>query len=150
MLPIVGDLIKGGMDLVDNVLDKLWMDKDEEERLEFSKFELEMLFKQKMLSLDHTEVMAMFNDLQSSRELFKEELKKAPWFVRLVNGFVRPYGGLSALTVFFYTVVYEHVGTFIGIELQPLNLSEWQYGILGGIVGFYFVFRQRSKEKGVG
>lgn len=135
--------------LVGGVLDKLWMDRGEKERLEFSKDELKATMLLTMAQLDLKQQESIYNDLASSRALAMKEMEKAPWATRLINGLVRPYGGLGAITVFFYTIVYSHLGQFVDVELKSLDLNEWQYGILGAIIGFYFVLRQRSKESNV-
>jgi len=144
-LPVIGDIAKGLFGTIDNVIDKIAGDKMNETDKEKLKAEVALEFGK----MDFTMWEKTIDDQIDARALAKIEAEKAPWVTRVFNGVIRPYGGFGALTVFFYTVIYKHLGQFLKIELAPIELVDWQWIILLSIIGFFFGLREVSKIKGV-
>ncbi len=144
-LPVIGEAVKGLFNTVDNIIDKIAGDKMNEADKEKLKADVRLEFGK----MDFAEFAKMIEDQVDARALARVEAERAPWLMRIFNGFVRPYGGICALTVFFYTVVYKHVGKFLKVELEELKLVDWQWIILLSIIGFFFGLRELSKKSGI-
>ncbi|NPB03710.1 MAG: hypothetical protein GXO39_04775 [Thermotogae bacterium] len=119
------------LNLVDTAVDKILPDATEKERL---KAQL------KLSLLEHAmqEKKLLFADLQSARELYKEELREqGVWSaVKSLRALVRPFIALSS------------VGFYIYAKLTGLPLDQWDYALLGGVFGFYFGVRTLEKVAG--
>jgi len=87
----------------------------------------------------------------SAREMFITEMQtqKQPFVVRLLNGLVRPLGGLGAIGVEFYAIVGENISSWFGIKYLPIVMTTEQHVFLLGISAFYFGSRSREIMKGV-
>ena len=89
-------------------------------------------------------------DLKSARELaiVQMQTQKASWFVRQMNGALRPFAGwysLICLTDKYWGQMLSQIFesfTWVPIETDPITKS-----IFAGILAFFFGFRQRAKEK---
>lgn len=148
-IPILGDIIQAVGNLAGKALDKIAGDKIDEATKEKLKAELRL----ELAKMDFSAYEKQIDDQVDARALAKVEAEKAPWLIRIFNGVVRPYGGFISLTVFFYTILYAHLGKFTqkywGITLDKLEFVDWQWIILLSIIGFFFGLRELSKSKGI-
>lgn len=87
----------------------------------------------------------------SAREMFMAEMQtqKMPFIIRMLNGLVRPIGGLGAIFVEFYAIVGANVSNWFGIAYLPIVMSVESHLFLGAIAAFYFGSRSREIIKGV-
>lgn len=91
-------------------------------------------------------------DLKSAREMAIAQMQTQPasWLVRNMNGALRPSAGWLALiciTNKTWGKVLEQM--LDGFLWNPIEFSATEQLCLTGILGFFFGFRQRAKEKGV-
>ena len=86
----------------------------------------------------------------SARLMFATEMKtqKQPWFIRFLNGLVRPFGGLGALTIEFYVIWGENIAEWFQYIHKPIHLDTSQHLILGTIIAFYFGSRLKETLTG--
>lgn len=86
----------------------------------------------------------------SARQMFATEMKtqKQPWFIRFLNGLVRPFGGLGALTTEFYVIWGENIAEWFSYVHKPIHLDTSQHLILGTIIAFYFGSRLKETLTG--
>ena len=86
----------------------------------------------------------------SARQMFATEMKtqKQPWFIRFLNGLVRPFGGLGALTTEFYVIWGENIAEWFQYTHKPIHLDTSQHLILGTIIAFYFGSRLKETLTG--
>jgi hypothetical protein len=87
----------------------------------------------------------------SAREMFMTEMQtqSQPWLIRVLNGLVRPLGGLGALFTEFYALWGENVSRWLGIEFTPINISVEAHLVLGSVIAFYFGSRLKETLSGV-
>ena len=87
----------------------------------------------------------------SARKMFMTEMQTQPqpWFIRMLNGLVRPIGGLGALFTEFYALWGENVSRWLGIEFTPIVINNAAHFVLGSIIAFYFGSRLRETLSGV-
>lgn len=87
----------------------------------------------------------------SARQMCMTESRtqKQPWIIRLLNGFVRPFGGIGALTTEFYALWGGNLGVWFGFEFIPIVITTPQHLILGSIIAFYFGSRLKETLSGV-
>jgi len=92
------------------------------------------------------------DDLKSAREMYMVQMQtqKASWLVRLLNGTLRPTAGWWALIC----VTDKWWGQVLSLLINdfawvPIVATAEDKIILGGILTFFFGFRQRAKEKRV-
>ena len=86
----------------------------------------------------------------SARQMFATEMKtqKQPWFIRFLNGLVRPFGGLGALATEFYVIWGENIAEWFSYIHKPITLDNSQHMILGVIIAFYFGSRLKETLTG--
>jgi len=86
----------------------------------------------------------------SARKLFMTELatQKQPWLIRLLNGLVRPLGGLGALLTEFYVIWGENLAEWFSHVHKPISLDTSQHLVLGTIIAFYFGSRLKETLTG--
>lgn len=86
-----------------------------------------------------------------AREMFMTELRtqKQPWLIKVMNGFVRPFGGIGALSTEFFVIWGQNMAKWIGFEFVPITLTLEQHLFLGAIVAFYFGTRTREVIRGM-
>lgn len=86
----------------------------------------------------------------SARQMFATEMRtqKQPWLIKLLNGFVRPYGGIGALTTEFYVIWGANLAEWIGFTHKPIYLTGHQHLVLAGIIAFYFGSRLKETLTG--
>jgi hypothetical protein len=86
----------------------------------------------------------------SARKMFMTELttQKQPWLIRLLNGLVRPLGGLGALTTEFYAIWGSNLGQWLGFKFIKVEISTEQHLVLGAIIAFYFGSRLKETLTG--
>lgn len=86
----------------------------------------------------------------SARKMAMEEMRtqKQPWIIRLLNGFIRPFGGLGSLATLFYSIWAENLSIWAEIEYRPVNISTEQHIMLGTIIAFYFGSRLKEVLNG--
>lgn len=90
------------------------------------------------------------NDLKSAREMAIVQMRtqKASWLVRQLNGALRPVAGWVSFICISNEVwgqaLMQAFPSFIWV---PIKFDPFTQGIFFGILGFFFGFRQRGKEK---
>ena len=86
----------------------------------------------------------------SARQMFATELKTQPQplLIKYLNGLVRPFGGLGALTTEFYVIWGENFAEWFQYVHKPITLDTSQHLILGAIIGFYFGSRLKETLTG--
>lgn len=90
--------------------------------------------------------------LDSARNMaiVQMQTQKASWFVRQLNGALRPAAGWWALVCLTDKVWAQVLSQLIdGFVWVPIELDPITKSILAGILTFFFGMRQRAKEKGV-
>lgn len=87
----------------------------------------------------------------SARKMFMTELQtqKQPWLIKLLNGLVRPFGGLGALFTEFYSLWGSNVAAWFDFEFKPIIIDTPTHLVLGSIIAFYFGSRLRETLSGV-
>lgn len=87
----------------------------------------------------------------SARQMFMTEMRtqKQPWLIRFLNGMVRPFGGLGALTTEFYAIWGENLSLWIGFQYRAVHITTNQHLVLSAIIAFYFGSRLREVIGGV-
>lgn len=88
---------------------------------------------------------------QDARKMFMVEMQtqKQPWIIKLLNGFVRPFGGLGALATEFFVIWGENLARWFGVGFDKITLGTEQHLVLGGIIAFYFGARLKETLSGV-
>jgi len=86
----------------------------------------------------------------SARQMFMTEMntQKQPWLIRVLNGLVRPFGGLGALLTEFYAIWGENLSAWIGFQYFPVHISIEQHLVLASIIAFYFGSRLKETLTG--
>lgn len=86
----------------------------------------------------------------SARKMFATELRtqKQPWLIKLLNGLVRPFGGLGALTTEFYAIWGANLAAWLGFTHLPVSITVEQHLVLGAIIAFYFGSRLKETLSG--
>lgn len=92
--------------------------------------------------------MAVYNDLAQSRAMHSKEMEKAPWLIRLLNGLVRPLGGLGALITLFWVVWAPYFG-YPAVVIPDFTWDNPFWVLVESIIAFYFVLRHKAKVQGV-
>uniref|UniRef100_A0A6M3KZ14 Holin n=1 Tax=viral metagenome TaxID=1070528 RepID=A0A6M3KZ14_9ZZZZ len=87
----------------------------------------------------------------SARQMFitAMQTQKQPYLIRVLNGVVRPLGGIGALITFFYTIWGENLAIWFEFVYRPIKLSIEDYLLLGSIIAFYFGSRLKETLTGV-
>lgn len=87
----------------------------------------------------------------SARQMFMTEMatQPQPWLIRLLNGVVRPVGGIGALLTEFYALWGSNVSIWLDIDFIPIAISTEQHLFLGSICAFYFGSRLKETLGGV-
>jgi len=126
-IPLLSDILE----LVDTAIDKIFPDANKKE-------ELKAQMKLAILQQAMEEKRLLFADLQNARELYKEELReKGVWsVVKSLRAMVRP------------SIAFMSVGFYVYAKLKSIPLTEWDYGLLMGVFGFYFGVRTFEKLAG--
>jgi len=91
------------------------------------------------------------NDAMSARmmDMAMSIHQQQPWLVRLLKGLVTPYGGIGALTIFFFNILAPNLAKWTGYPFSRTELTPGEELILGGIIAFFFGYRYYSKKAGV-
>ena len=91
------------------------------------------------------------NSTDSAREMFMTEMRtqKQPLVIRFLNGIVRPFGGIGALTTEFYSIWGGNLGTWFGFKYIEIEISVEQHLVLGAIIAFYFGSRLKETLTGI-
>lgn len=86
----------------------------------------------------------------SARKMFMSEMatQKQPWVIRLLNGSVRPFGGIGSLITEFYSMWAENISAWVNIEYRPIHITTEQHLVLGAIIAFYFGSRLKETLTG--
>ncbi len=126
-IPIISDVLQ----LVDTAVDKIFPDADKREEIK-SKLKLTLL--QQALE----EKRLVFQDLENARELYREELREqgVSTFVKNLRAFVRP------------VIAFSSIGFYIGAKVSGIQLTEFDYYLIGGVFAFYFGLRTLEKRMG--
>jgi hypothetical protein len=83
--------------------------------------------------------------------MFVAEMKtqKQPWLIRLLNGLVRPLGGLGALGIEFFNILAPNLSNWLDGEFIRVPLTTEEHLVLGAIIAFYFGSRLKETLTGV-
>jgi len=135
MTPFVGDLIESTVGkvvvgLVDKYLPKSM---GEAEKANFI---------QEAQRLSVATYKAETRDIQSARTMQTSILQDAPRWIKAASAIVIPYGGLMAITVFFFNIL----APYFGYIKVPLTTGE--AFTINGIIMFFFGYRLTQKLKG--
>lgn len=86
----------------------------------------------------------------SARQMFMTEMRtqKQPFVIRFLNGFVRPFGGIGALTTEFYAIWGANLAVWFGFTYIPVTITVPQHLVLGSIIAFYFGSRLKETLTG--
>lgn len=86
----------------------------------------------------------------SARQMFMTEMRtqKQPLVIRFLNGFVRPFGGIGALTTEFYSIWGANLGSWFDFPFIKIEISIEQHLVLAGIIAFYFGSRLKETLTG--
>ena len=86
----------------------------------------------------------------SARQMYMTAMQtqKQPWFIRFLNGLVRPFGGLGALTTEFYAIWGENFAEWFDFTHKAINITTPQHLVLGSIIAFYFGSRLKETLTG--
>ena len=87
----------------------------------------------------------------SAREMFMVEMatQPQPWLIRLLNGLVRPTGGLLAIFCESYSILGNNIEAWVGIKHIPIVISTESHIVLGTIIAFFFGSRLKETLSGV-
>lgn len=86
-----------------------------------------------------------------ARKMFMVEMQtqKQPWLIRMLNGFVRPFGGIGSLATEFYGVWGANIALWFGFPYRPIVITIEQHVVFGTIIAFYFGSRLKETLSGV-
>jgi len=86
----------------------------------------------------------------SARKMFMTEMQtqKQPWLIRVLNGFVRPFGGIGSLSTEFYAIWGQNLSAWFGFKYFPVMITKEQHFVLLLIIGFYFGSRLKETLTG--
>ncbi|MCK5385944.1 MAG: hypothetical protein KAJ39_02080 [Gammaproteobacteria bacterium] len=112
-------------------------------------------FTEKMSESDRMDkILKGFNisekSTDSARQMAMTEMRtqKQPWLIRFLNGLIRPFGGIGALTTEFYAMWAENLSVWFNFEYRPVTISIEQHIVLGTIIAFYFGSRLKETLTG--
>ena len=88
-------------------------------------------------------------DIQSARNMQTNLLIDAPKWIKGVSALIVPFGGAMAISVFFFNVLAANIAALTGIPFQRIEMTLEEGLTIDGIIGFFFVYRWRSKLAGV-
>ncbi len=127
-IPILSDLLE----LVDTAIDKIFPDASD-------RLEIKSKFKLALLEQALEEQKLIFQDVQSARELYKEELKERGVYkwVKSIRALVRP------------TIAYTSIAFYVYSKITGIELTGMDYSLIGGVFAFYFGLRHLEKRRGV-
>ena len=135
MTPLVGDLLEATVGkVVGGLVDKyLPKSMGEAEKANF-------IQEAKKLTVETYKLEA--KDIQSARDMHKAILMDAPKWIKAASAVVIPYGGLMAITVFFFNIL----APYFGFVKVPLTTHEAM--TVDVIITFFFGYRLTQKLKG--
>lgn len=138
-IPIISQVI----DLVDTAIDKIWPDASTKEQ---AKAQMQVALVQQAMQ----DRKLLFEDTEGARELFKAELEaqNVPSWVRGFQALARPFTMYITVLMYTYVKISPTVGSWMGVSIPTLTLSEWDYYLIGAI--FVFLFGARTIEKMAG
>ena len=87
---------------------------------------------------------------ESARQMAMTEMRtqKQPWIIRFLNGLVRPFGGLGALTTEFYAMWAENISVWFNFDYRSITIDTGQHVVLATIIAFYFGSRLKETLTG--
>ena len=88
-------------------------------------------------------------DIQSARNMQTNLLIDAPKWIKGASALIVPFGGAMAISVFFFNVLAANIAALTGIPFQRIEMTLEEGLTIDGIIGFFFVYRWRSKLAGV-
>ncbi|MBI5468575.1 MAG: hypothetical protein HY891_05515 [Deltaproteobacteria bacterium] len=88
-------------------------------------------------------------DIQSARNMQTSLLVDAPRWIKGVAALVVPFGGIMALSVFFFNILAPNIAILTGVPFRKIDMTLEEALTVDGIIGFFFVYRWRSKLAGV-
>ena len=82
----------------------------------------------------------------SARKMYMTAMQtqKQSWVIRFLNGLVRPFGGIGALTTEFYAIWGANLAVWFGFEYKVINITIEQHIVLATIIAFYFGSRLKE------
>jgi len=141
MLPLIGDIVR----LIGKGIDKVWADKDVEIKtkadLEKFKEQLKAQLSAKVIEIALEEKRLLFQDSQSAREVYIQELKarNVPKWARAIQVLGRQFALYSTVAMYIYSKVSFQFG------LPPIELNDMDYKLIGLV--FVSLFGLRTLEK---
>jgi hypothetical protein len=86
-----------------------------------------------------------------ARQMFMTELRtqKQPWIIRLMNGLVRPLGGLGALGIEFFNILAPNLAVWFDTPFTRITITTPEHVVLASIIAFYFGSRLKETLVGV-
>jgi hypothetical protein len=135
MTPLVGDLIESTVGKVVGGLVDKYLPKSMGEAEKAS-------FVQEAQRLSVATYKAETKDIQSARAMQMSVLQNAPRWIKAASAVVIPYGGIMAITVFFWNIL----APYFGYIKVPLTVHEAM--TIDGIIMFFFGYRLTQKLKG--
>jgi hypothetical protein len=117
---------------------------------------LDRWWPKKLSELERLQAIAKAMELSEAstdgaRQMFVAEMKtqKQPWLIRLLNGLVRPLGGLGALGIEFFNILAPNLSNWLDGEFIRVPLTTEEHLVLGAIIAFYFGSRLKETLTGV-
>ena len=86
----------------------------------------------------------------SARKMYMTAMQtqKQSWLIKFLNGLVRPFGGLGALTTEFYAIWGENFAEWFDFTHKTVTITTPQHLVLGSIIAFYFGSRLKETLSG--
>ncbi len=102
---------------------------------------------------------AEIEDMKSARDMQTNILKDAPHWVKALSAVVIPYGGIMALTVFFFNIMVPWITSVIHLlpwvsvpadfNIPRIVLTDRESYTIDGIIFFFFGYRLTQKLTGI-
>ena len=89
------------------------------------------------------------DDLKSARDTQVNILKDAPHWVKALAAVVIPYGGLLALSVFFFNIMAPWIAGITHCDIPRVALTDHEAYTIDGIIVFFFGYRLTQKLTGI-
>lgn len=141
----VESVVKGIGSGIGNVMDRFWPKKlSEAEKWEKAK---------DMMAFETDQGKLEVADVNKARDMYMTFLRtqKIPWLARFVNAMYRPFCGYMAIGYltdrFWAQVLEQFIESFRWTLIERDPVVD---GLVAVIIYFFFGYRQRTKEKGVG
>jgi len=92
---------------------------------------------------------AEIDDMKSARAMETSILADAPRWIKGLAAVVVPYGGILAITVFFFNIMAPWVAGLTHFDIPRVALTDHEAYTIDGIIVFFFGYRLTQKLTGV-